>query len=67
MSNIPLDLERRWEQQWAARFEAARALREQHRLERQQQLTALDNSKPNNSKRETRRIGSAGLKPAAVV
>lgn len=37
MSSIPLDLERRCEQRWAARFEAARALREQHRLERQQQ------------------------------
>src|SRR5882757_4442278 len=42
MSIIPLDLERRCEQRWAARFSAARALQEQHRLERQQhqQLTA---------------------------
>jgi hypothetical protein len=48
MSSIPLDLERRCEQRWVARFSAARALREQHRLERQQQqqqLTASDNSK----------------------
>jgi hypothetical protein len=33
VSSIPLDIERRCEQRWAARFEAARALREQHRLE----------------------------------
>jgi hypothetical protein len=46
MSNIPLDLARRCEQRWAARFEAARVLREQHRLEVQQQrLPAPDNSK----------------------
>jgi hypothetical protein len=32
---IPLDLQRRCEQRWAARFSAARALREQHCLERQ--------------------------------
>jgi len=53
MSSIPLDLERRCEQRWAARFSAARALQEQHRLERQQhqQLTA-----PDNSKRKTRRV-----------
>jgi hypothetical protein len=53
MSNIPLDLEKRCEQRWAARFSASRALREQHRLERQQhqQLTA-----PDNSKRKTRRV-----------
>jgi hypothetical protein len=63
MSNIPLDLERRCEQRWAARFEAARALREQHRLERQQQqLTA-----PENSKRKTRRAEAAGLMSVAAV
>jgi hypothetical protein len=61
MSSIPLDLERRCEQRWAARFSAARALEEQHRLERQQhqQLTA-----PDNSKRKTRRVESAGLTSA---
>ena len=62
MSNIPLDLERRSGQRWAARFEAARALREQHRLERQQQLTA-----PDNSKRKTRRVKAAGLRSAPAV
>jgi hypothetical protein len=63
MNNIPLDLERRCEQRWAARFSATRALREQHRLERQQQqLTA-----PDNSKRKTRRVESAGWRPAPAV
>jgi hypothetical protein len=66
VSSIPLDLERRCEQRWAARFSAARTLREQHRLEgqqqQQQQLTA-----PDNSKRKTRRVASAGLKPAQAV
>ena len=63
MSNIPLDVERRREQRWAARFEAARALREQHRIERhQQQLTA-----PDNSKSETRRIESTGLRSAPAM
>jgi hypothetical protein len=59
MSSIPLDLERRCEQRWAARFSAARALQEQHRLERQQhqQLTA-----PDNSKRKTSRVDPAGLR-----
>src|SRR5436189_4938266 len=33
MSSIPLDLERRCEQRWAASFSAARALHEQHRLD----------------------------------
>ena len=64
MSNIPLDLERRCERRWAARFSAARALRQQHRLERQQQqqLTA-----PDNSKRKTHRAEAAGLRSVAAV
>jgi len=65
MSSIPLDLERRCEQRWAARFSAVRALREQHRLEGQQQQQQL--TAPDNSKRETRRVESAGLKPAQAV
>ena len=62
MSKIPLELERRCEQRWAARFEAARTLREQHRLEgqQQQQLTVLD-------KRKTRRAETAGLISVAAV
>ena len=61
MSIIPLDLQRRFEQRWAARFSAARAFQEQHRLERQQhqQLTA-----PDNSKSKTRRAEPASLKSA---
>ena len=57
MSSIPLDVERRCEQRWASRFSAARALREQHRLEgQQQQLNA-----PDNSKRKTRRVEAIDL------
>jgi hypothetical protein len=58
MSSIPLDLERRCEQRWAASFSAPRALQEQHRLEKQQhqQLTT-----PDNSKSKARHVESAGL------
>jgi hypothetical protein len=61
MSSIPLDLERRCEKRWASRFSAARALREQHCLERQQhqQLTA-----PDNSEGKVHRVESAGLTSA---
>jgi hypothetical protein len=62
MSVIPLDLERRCEQRWAARFSAARALQKQHRLERQQQHQQL--TAPDNSKRKTRRVESEGLTSA---
>jgi hypothetical protein len=65
MSNIPLDLERRCEQRWAARFSAARALREQHRLEGQQQqhrVTAPDKAKEKPAG-VNRRAVSAELKP----
>jgi hypothetical protein len=59
MSIIPLDLERRCEQRWAASFSAARALKEQHRLERQQhqQLTP-----PYNGKRKTSRVAPTDLR-----
>ena len=67
MSIIPLDLQRRCEQRWAARFSAARALREQHRLERQQLQQQQQLTAPDNSKRKTRRVESAGLKPAQAV
>src|SRR5258708_12824159 len=62
MSSIPLDLERRCEQRWAARFSAARALQEQHRLESQQQHQQL--TAPDTSKGKTRRVESAGLRSA---
>jgi hypothetical protein len=63
MSSIPLHLERRCEQRWAARFSAARALQEQHRLEGQQhqQLTA-----PDHRKGKSRRVESAGSTSAAT-
>jgi hypothetical protein len=66
MSSIPLDLERRCEQRWAARFSAARALQDQHRLERQrqhQQLTA-----PRESQKENPPGWAGGLEiyPSAV-
>jgi hypothetical protein len=64
MSSIPLDLEKRCEQRWAARFSAARALREQHRLERQQQQQV---TAPDKAKRKTRRLKAAGLRSAPAV
>jgi len=55
MSTIPLDLERRFEQRWAARF--ARVPQE-HRLEQQcQQITASGKSK-----RKARQVGWPGLR-----
>ena len=60
MSSIPLDLERRCEQRWAARFSAARTLREQHCLERQKQHQQL--AVPDNSKSEARGVGPADLR-----
>jgi hypothetical protein len=61
MSSIPVDLERRFEQRWAARFfpPAASAARQAHRLEQCQQLAA-----PGKSKRKARRVESAGLRSA---
>jgi hypothetical protein len=64
MSNIPLDIERRCEQRWAARFSAARALRAQRRLEVQQQQKLAPSD---NSKRETRRVASASLRTTPAV
>jgi hypothetical protein len=54
MCNIPLDLERRFERRWAARFSGPT---KEHRLKAQQQhqrVTAPDESK-------TRRRGIGGL------
>lgn len=61
MDNIPLELERRCEQRWASRFEAARALREQHRLERELQLTA-----PGNGDEKPAVLSQPRLLPAPV-
>jgi len=60
MCTIPLDLERRFEQRWAARFSGAlQEHREEHRAKRRKQLTA-----PGDSKREARRVELA-LRPPA--
>jgi hypothetical protein len=56
MSIIPLDLERRFEQRWAARFSA---VPQEHRLEGQRQQLAA----PGKSKRKTRRV-DPGLRSA---
>ena len=54
MCDIPLDLERRLERRWAARFSGPA---KEHRLEGQQhqRVTA-----PDQSKRKTRRLNPAG-------
>ena len=54
MSNIPVDLERRFEQRWAARFSSPIASATPQKY---QQLDA-----PGKRKRKTRRVESAGLK-----
>ena len=60
MCTIPLDLERRFEQRWAARFSGAlQEHREEHRGKQRQQLTA-----PGDSKREAHRVELA-LRPRA--
>jgi hypothetical protein len=58
MCDIPLDLERRFERRWAARFSGPAKV---HRLEGQQQRVTT----PDKSKRKTRRVKSAGLRSAA--
>ena len=60
MSVLPLDLERRFEQRWAARFSGAlQEHREEQRQKQRQQLTPLGESK-----REARRVELA-LRPPA--
>jgi hypothetical protein len=55
MCDIPLDLERRFERRWAARFSGPA---KQHRLEGQQQHQRVNT--PDKSKRKTRRREPAG-------
>ena len=55
MCDIPLDLERRFEQRWAARFSGPA---KQHRLEAQQQQERL--TKPDKSKRKIRQREPTG-------
>jgi hypothetical protein len=65
MSIIPLDLQRRFEQRWAARFSRPNPADapQKDRLDRQsEQIDA-----PNKGKRKTRRAGPAGLRPIPAV
>jgi hypothetical protein len=65
MSIVPLDLQRRFEQRWAARFSRPLppAAPEKHPLERHRQQFAA----PGKGKRKTRRIEPAGLRSAPAV
>jgi hypothetical protein len=62
MCDIPVDLERRFERRWAARFSGPA---KEHRLEQQQQQQLV--TTPDKSKRKTRRVERAGLKPLPTV
>jgi len=64
MSNIPLDLERRCEQRWAARFcrPAPPAAPQSQPQQQQQQL-----SEPAKAKGKARRVKSGGLRSAPAV
>jgi len=64
MRVIPLDLQRTFEQRWAARFcrPAAQAAPESQPQQQQQQL-----SEPAKAKRKTRRVKAAGLRSAPAV
>jgi hypothetical protein len=62
MSNIPLDLERRCEQRWAARFCRPAPPAAPQSQPQQQQL-----SEPAKARRKTRRIKAAGLRSAPGV
>jgi hypothetical protein len=62
MSSIPLDLQRKFERRWAARFSRPNPLAglQEHQPERQDQRLAA----PAKDKRKTRRIKPAGLRSA---
>ncbi len=64
MSIIPLDLQRRCEQRWAARFSRSEpvASRKQGPERESQQIAA-----PGKGKRKTHRIKPAGLRSASAV
>jgi hypothetical protein len=65
MSTIPLDLQRRSELRWAARFRrpAEPTSTPEHRLKEQDQQPAA----PGKGKRKTRRLNLAGLRSAPAV
>src|SRR6266403_3004802 len=60
--DIPLDLERRFERRWAARFCRPAAPAAPQSQPQQQQV-----SEPAKAKRKTRRVKAAGLRSAPVV
>jgi hypothetical protein len=62
MANIPLDLQRRFEQRWAARFVRPAAPKTQE-LERQDQ----QQTEPGKGKRKARRIKPVGMRSAPAV
>jgi hypothetical protein len=62
MSIIPLDLERRFERRWAARFSGPA---KEHRLEEQQQHQRV--TTPDKSKRKAHRAEAAGSKLLSAV
>jgi hypothetical protein len=65
MSIIPLDLQRRCEQRWAARFgrPVPPAAPQRHRLEGESQQLAA----PAKANRKTRRVKPTGLRSAPAV
>ena len=63
MSAVPLDLQRRCEQRWAARFLRPMPTTPQRQFERQDQKLAA----PGKAKRKTRRVKATGLRPAPAV
>jgi hypothetical protein len=65
MCSIPLDLQRRFEQRWAARFFRPNppTVPQKHQLERQDQQLAA----PGKGKRKTHRVKPAGFRSAPGV
>jgi hypothetical protein len=66
MCDIPLDLERRFERRWAARFSGPA---KEHRLEGQQhqRVTTPDKSKRKTRRREPPGLASAYLSPRPLL
>jgi hypothetical protein len=64
MSSIPLDLERRFEQRWAARFARPAPAPSSEKSEHEKQDQRL--GVPATAKRKTRRVESAGLTARTV-
>jgi hypothetical protein len=62
MCDVPLDLQRKFEQRWAARFAQPVPPKKQELEGQDQQAAALPNQK-----KKTRRLSSAGLRSAPTV